>query len=184
MIATESAYAGQIADKLLDTVPDTVSKLRPSHTFTYKMDSDDMEIFAEHPKIVEKIYQRAVSMACERYWSRYKVRHVEGEQMKQQEIFRHNNLNLNIGLRAFDRLKIQLEFYSTTTMRQISPKIEGKPIVFDCRIMAVGAKNGYIKHITADDDGVSTPHLPTDRFKHADTRCDLAPSVALLSEEQ
>jgi hypothetical protein len=45
-------------------------------------------------------------------------------------------------------------------------------------------KNGYIKHITADDDGVSTPHLPTDRFKHADTRCDLAPSVALLSEEQ
>jgi hypothetical protein len=30
-------------------------------------------------------------------------------------------------------------------------------------------KKGYIKHITAEDDGFSTPHLPTDRFKHADT---------------
>ncbi len=146
MTATESAYAEQVAEKLLATIPDTIFKLRPSHTFTYKMDSEDMDIFAEHPKIVEKIYQRAVSMACERYWSRYKVRHIEGEQMKQQEIFRHNNLDLNIGLRAFDRIKIQLQFHATTTMRQISPKIEGKPIVFDCRIMAVGAKNGYIKH--------------------------------------
>ena len=45
MTATESAYAEQVAEKLLDTVPDTVSKLRPSHTFTYKMDSEDMEIF-------------------------------------------------------------------------------------------------------------------------------------------
>ena len=145
MTATESAYAEQIAEKLIDTMPDRVSKLRPSHTFNYKMDKDDLEIFAEHPKIVEKIYKRAVSMACERYWTRYKVRHIEGEQEKLQEIFRHNSQNFNIGLRAFDRIKIQLEFFPTTTMRKIGPKVEGQPIVFDGRIMAVGAKNGYIK---------------------------------------
>jgi len=145
MTATESAYADQIANKLLDTMSDRISKLRPSHTFIYKMDSDDMEVFGEHPKVVEKIYQRAVSMACERYWSRYKVRHVEGEQMKQQEIFRHNSLDFNKGLVAFDRVKVNLIFYPTTTMRNIGPNIEGQPIVFDGRIMAVGAKNGYIK---------------------------------------
>ena len=145
MTATESAYSEEIAQKLLDTMPTRVAKIRPSHTFTYEMDSDDLLIFAEHPKIVHSIYKRAVSMACERYWSRYKVRHIEDEQEKQQEIFRHNNLNLNVGLRAFDRVKVNLVFYPTITMRNIGPKIEGQPIVFDGRIMAVGAKNGYIK---------------------------------------
>ena len=145
MTATESAYAEQIAEKLLDTMSTRVSKIRPSHTFTYEMDSDDLLIFAEHPKIIHKIYKRAVSMACERYWSRYKVRHIEGEQMKQQEIFRHNSQDFNKGLVAFDRVKVNLVFYPTTTMRNIGPNIEGQPIVFDGRIMAVGAKNGYIK---------------------------------------
>ena len=74
MTATESAYAEQVAEKMLDTMPTRVSKIRPSHTFTYEMDSDDLLVFAEHPKIIHKIYRRAVSMACERYWSRYKVR--------------------------------------------------------------------------------------------------------------
>jgi replicative DNA helicase Mcm len=145
MTATESAYAEQIAEKLIDTMLTRVSKIRPSHTFTYEMDSDDLLVFAEHPKIIHKIYRRAVSMACERYWSRYKVRHIEGEQEKQQEIFRHNSLDQNKGLVAFDRVKVNLVFYPTTTMRNIGPKIEGQPIVFDGRIMAVGAKNGYIK---------------------------------------
>ena len=145
MTATESAYAEQVAEKMLDTMPTRVSKIRPSHTFTYEMDSDDLLVFAEHPKIIHKIYRRAVSMACERYWSRYKVRHIEGEQMKQQEIFRHNSQDFNKGLVAFDRVKVNLVFYPTITMRNIGPNIEGQPIVFDGRIMAVGAKNGYIK---------------------------------------
>ena len=145
MTATESAYAEQVAEKLLDTMSTRVSKIRPSHTFTYEMDSDDLLVFAEHPKIIHKIYRRAVSMACERYWSRYKVRHIEGEQMKQQEIFRHNSQDFNKGLVAFDRVKVNLIFYPTITMRNIGPNIEGQPIVFDGRIMAVGAKNGYIK---------------------------------------
>jgi replicative DNA helicase Mcm len=145
MTATESAYAEQVAEKLLDVMSTRVSKIRPSHTFTYEMDSDDLLVFAEHPKIIEKIYKRAVSMACERYWSRYKVRHIEGSEEKKQEIFRHNNLDLNIGMRAFDRVKVNLIFYPTTIMRNIGPNIEGKPIIFDGRIMAVGSKNGYIK---------------------------------------
>ena len=145
MTATESAYAEQVAEKLLDVMSTRVSKIRPSHTFTYEMDSDDLLVFAEHPKIIEKIYRRAVSMACERYWSRYKVRHIEGYEEKQQEIFRHNSLDQNIGLRAFDRVKVNLIFYPTTVMRNIGPNIEGKPIIFDGRIMAVGSKNGYIK---------------------------------------
>jgi len=149
MTATESAYAEQIAEKLIDTMPTRVSKIRPSHTFTYEMDSDDLLVFAEHPKIIHKIYRRAVSMACERYWTRYKVRHIEDEQEKQQEIFRHNSQDFNKGLAAFDRVKVNLVFYSTTSMRQIGPKVEGQPIVFDGRIMAVGAKNGYIKEAWA-----------------------------------
>ena len=149
MTATESAYAEQIAEKLIDTMPTRVSKIRPSHTFTYEMDSDDLLVFAEHPKIIHKIYRRAVSMACERYWTRYKVRHIEDEQEKQQEIFRHNSQDFNKGLVAFDRVKVNLVFYSTTSMRQIGPKVEGQPIVFDGRIMAVGAKNGYIKEAWA-----------------------------------
>jgi replicative DNA helicase Mcm len=149
MTATESAYAEQIAEKLIDTMPTRVSKIRPSHTFTYEMDSDDLLVFAEHPKIIHKIYKRAVSMACERYWTRYKVRHIEDEQEKQQEIFRHNSQDFNKGLEAFDRVKVNLVFYSTTSMRQIGPKVEGQPIVFDGRIMAVGTKNGYIKEAWA-----------------------------------
>ena len=39
----------------------------------------------------------------------------------------------------------------------------------EIRFLDGSHKNGYIKHITAEDDGFSTPHLPTDRFKHADT---------------
>jgi len=149
MTATESAYSEQIAEKLLATMSSKICKIRPSHTFNYKMDKDDLEIFAEHPKIIHSIYKRAVSMACERYWSRYKVRHIEDEQEKQQEMFRQNNLNQNIGMRAFDRVNVQLEFYPTTTLRQIGPKVEGHPIVFDGRIMAVGSKNGYIKQAWA-----------------------------------
>lgn len=39
----------------------------------------------------------------------------------------------------------------------------------EIRFLDGSHRNGYIKHITAADDGVSTPHLPTDKFKHADT---------------
>ncbi len=39
----------------------------------------------------------------------------------------------------------------------------------EIRFLDGSHKRGYIKHITSADDGVSTPHLPTDRFKHADT---------------
>lgn len=39
----------------------------------------------------------------------------------------------------------------------------------EIRFLDGSHKKGYIKHITSADDGFSTPHLPTDRFKHADT---------------
>ena len=51
MTATESAYSEEIAQKLLDTMPTRVAKIRPSQTFPSKMDSDDLLIFADHPKI-------------------------------------------------------------------------------------------------------------------------------------
>jgi phytanoyl-CoA hydroxylase len=39
----------------------------------------------------------------------------------------------------------------------------------EIRFLPGSHRGGYIKHITAEDDGVSTPHLPTSSFKHADT---------------
>eukprot|EP01052_Picozoa_sp_SAG31_P016877 SAG31_NODE_1134_length_9737_cov_13.245798_5_plen_139_part_00 len=39
----------------------------------------------------------------------------------------------------------------------------------EIRFLGGSHKNGYIKHITAADDGFSTPHLPTDKFKHSMT---------------
>jgi len=39
----------------------------------------------------------------------------------------------------------------------------------EIRFLPGSHRNGYIKHITAEDDGYSTPHLPTSHFKHADT---------------
>jgi len=147
MTSTQSAYAEQVADKLLDMMPMRISKLRPSHIFTHHMDSEDFEIFSEYPKQVEYIFHRAVKMACSKYWARYKavreVVHIEEKELKQQ-IVKDEIAGRNDGLEAFNRLKVKLIFYPTIKMRQIGPRIEKEAIVFDARIMAVGGKNGYV----------------------------------------
>jgi len=144
MSGTESYYAEKIADKLIDIMPIKISKLKPSHTLTYEMDSEDLEIFAEHPKKVEDIYQRAISWACRKYWSAFKHKNLTGTDLK-QAIFKDDTNQRNTGMRAFDRIKINLIFYPTITMRQINPTIEKEAIVVDARIMAVGGKIGYVK---------------------------------------
>ncbi len=145
MTATESAYAEQIASKLVDIMPIKISKLRPSHTFTYEFDSEDIKIFEEHPKIIERIYQRAISMACIKYWSEYKVRNITDETLRKQQIVKDNMSGRNVGLDKFNNIKVNIVLYPTTNLRLIGPKLEGDLIVFDARIMAVGGKESYVK---------------------------------------
>lgn len=144
MTGTESYYSEKIADKLIEVMPLKISKIRPSHTFTYEMDSEDFDIFAEHPNKVEAIYQRAVAMACVKFWSASKYPGLDNTSLK-QEIIKDNLSGRNRGMRAFDKIKVNLIFYPTVNMRQISPKIERDALVVDGRIMAVSGKNGYIK---------------------------------------
>jgi replicative DNA helicase Mcm len=144
MTATESAYASQIALKLLDQMPETISKLRPNSTFTYEMDSDDFAIFAEHPKKIEYIYHRAVVETCKEFWYDFKYRNCEGTEKKQM-ISKDKQNEWSSGLENFDKIKVKLIFYKTIEMRDIGPKIEKEPIVLEGRIMAVSDKRGYLK---------------------------------------
>ena len=144
LTATESAYSEQIAVKLLDQMPERISKLRPSHTFTYELDSDDFAIFSEHPKTICEIIQRGVSMACTKFWGEFKHRGLKDDDLK-QAIVKDQVAGRNEGLGKFNMIKVNLVFYPTISMRQISPKIEKEAIVFDGRIMAVSGKRGYLK---------------------------------------
>lgn len=142
--ATQSAHAERIAVKLVNQMPETISKLRPSHTFTYEINEDDFVIFREYPKEIESIIKRGVGMACRLFWNDFKFRHLEGTE-KKQAIVKENMSGRNKGMEAFDRINVKLVFYPTVTMRQISPEIEKEPIVLDGRIMAVSGKKGYLK---------------------------------------
>lgn len=145
MAGTESAYATQVADRLLDIMPEAISKLRPNSKFLYEINEEDFEIFEEHPNKITEIIQRGVAEACKRFWAEFKVKHIEDEQGKKQQIIKDDLSGRNEGLNRFNNIKVDLEFYPTVEMRDIGPKIEKKAIVLDGRIIAVSDKRGYIK---------------------------------------
>lgn len=145
MNGTPSYYAEVIANKLVDNMPETIGKLRPNSTFNYDIDSDDLDMISEYPNEFEEIIHRGVSMTCGLFWKYYKVRHIEDELLKKQQITIDDSRFKNEGLNRFNQIKVNLIFYPTVTMRQISPKIERELLVVDGRIMAVGEKRGYLK---------------------------------------
>lgn len=145
MSATISAYATQIAERLNEIMPTEISKLRPNSTFLYEINEDDYVIFEEHPNDIHKIIQRGVAEACALFWSRFKVRNIEDETERKQQIVKDNLAGRNDGLSRFSKIKVELEFYPTVEMRDIGPAIEKKAIVLDGRIIAVSDKRGYIK---------------------------------------
>lgn len=151
MTGTVSFYEDKVAAKLLKNMPQKIGSLRPSHTFTYEMDSEDFEIFEEHPKEISQIYSNAAIQACQMYWAYFKAtREVKPEEIGdtqkiEQMVTKDNMSGRNDGLKAFNRLKTKLIFYKTHELRDIGPHIEKEPIVIEGRIMAVSEKNGYIK---------------------------------------
>ena len=143
MTATESAYSELIAKKLLDQMPEAISKLRPNSEFVYEFNADDMQIFEEYPNKLQSIIQRAVAEACKSFWAEFKHRDLEGIELE-QAIIKDKLAGRNDGLDKFNNIKVKLQFYPTVEMRDIGPKIENKPIVVDGRIIAVSDKRGYI----------------------------------------
>lgn len=143
---TESAWSDHIASKLLNSCPEKIAKLRPSHTFTFEFDVEDFGAFCEHPKKIEEIINNAVVQACQTYWANYKAVREEKENglPATQNVSKDNSSGRNRGLRAFKKLKVKLQFFQTVNMRDIGPKIEKEPIVVDGRILAVSTRNGYV----------------------------------------
>lgn len=145
MTGTTSYYSEKIADKILSQMPLKIGKLRPNSVFSYDIDGDDYEIFKEYTKDFEEIVQRAVFMACSKFWKYYKVRNITDEKEREQQIVKDDSNHRNDGLNRFSNIKVNLILYPTTSMRNIGPKIERELIVVDGRIMAVGEKSGYMK---------------------------------------
>lgn len=140
---TPSAWTDWVSLRLQNNQMETLHKLRPSHTFTYVMDEDSLEIFKEYPNQVEAIVARGVRQGLSQHWANWKVRNLPTELERKQQIVKDNMSGRN-DTNAWNRLTIKLEFYPTVTMRQISPKIEKEPIVLDGRIMSVSGKKGYV----------------------------------------
>lgn len=140
---TESAWSDWVSERLQNDMPEALHQLRPSHTFTYVIDEDSLEIFKEYPNKVFEIISRGVIQALRGHWANWKVRNLPTELERKQQISK-DNMNGRNDTDAWNRLKIKLEFYPTVTMRQISPKIEKEPIVVDGRIMSVSSKKGYL----------------------------------------
>lgn len=142
---TESGWCDWIAERLVNDMPEAISKLRPNSTFTYEIDPDSFQIFIQFPKKTHEIVQRGVYKACCRFWSEFKVIGIEDELLRKQQIVKDNLSGRNKGLDRFQNIKVNLEFYPTVSMRDIGPDIEKEPIVVDGRIMAVSEKRGYLK---------------------------------------
>lgn len=140
---TESAWSEWIANRLCNDMPEALHKLRPSHGFTYIIDEDSLEILKEYPNKVEAIITRGVRRALDRHWAYWKVAHFADAQERIQQISKDDQNKRN-DTTAWDRLQVNIEFYPTVTMRQISPKIEKLPIVLDGRIMSCSGKKGYV----------------------------------------
>lgn len=145
MSGTESFYEEQIALRLVEEIPEHIAKLRPTSTFTYSISQEDFEIFTEHQKEFGDIIHNAVVKACQIYWENYKVRHIQDVLERKQTIIKDQSSGRNNGLDRFNKIKVNIEFYPTVTMRDIGPHIEKEPIVVDGRIVAVSNKAGYVK---------------------------------------
>jgi replicative DNA helicase Mcm len=143
---TESAWSDWVSERLQNDMPMKLHALRPSHTFTYIMDEDSMEILEAFPNSVEEIITRGVRQAIKGHWAYVKaVRKVGAfdQTAIKQQLFKDNSNHRN-DTNAWDRLTIKIEFYPTLTMRQIGPKVQREPIVFDGRIIACSTKKSYL----------------------------------------
>ena len=146
---TASAWSDWLSERLQKDMPETLHKLRPSYGFTYTMDEDSMQILEAFPNNVEEIITRGVRQAIRGHWAYVKALRKVGAFDKtviKQQITK-DNMNGRNDTAAWDRLDIKIEFYPTTTMRQIGPKVEREPIVFDGRIMACSTKKSYLLEV-------------------------------------
>lgn len=141
---TESAWSDWISEKIQAEQAGVLHSLRPSHTYTYEMDEESMEIVKEFPDEILKIVRRGICQGLRQHWGKWKVRDLPTELERKQALSIANMGGFN-DTDAWNRLTVNLLFIPTVQMNQVGPVIEGKPMVMDGRIIAASSKVGYIK---------------------------------------